>query len=198
MRYQTVEGRVEASRPRTAAQPRAALREELMARGEEFDQFLRDEISAMAHECEVVPEPKALFHDLAPQRHRAASVATMGAALTALARNHSLPRHRLDRFLVRLTAWMHSGAVQSPESLLEAWSRETMMQAAADVTQARALSALDRQDRVALDRAIDDTAAHIAALQRLLAMQQHARSQLGPSMSAPAPRVVFLRDRCTQ
>lgn len=160
-------------------------RRSLRARGVEFEQLVRSELDAAAHAARALPEPKQLHKDLA--RGRAASMVTYGAALASLALSPDVPDARLHRILLKLMAWVGSMRPRVRQSLLEAWQCETREQAEADVCQAHALSAIDRKDRAALARAIDETADHIAAQQQLLFAMQRAYREL---MEAPPRRVV--------
>lgn len=161
---------------------RRALRE----RGIEFEHLVRAELDAAAHAAPELPEPKQLHKDLA--RGRAASMVTYGAALASLAMDPAVSDARLMRLLLKLMAWVGSMRPRVRRSLVDAWATETREQAEADVSQAQALHAIERKDRAALSRAIDETTDHIAAQQELLFALQRAYREV--QQAAPARRVV--------
>jgi hypothetical protein len=156
---------------------RPALRE----RGIEFELLVRAELNAAAHSTPALPEPKQLHKDCA--RGRAMSMVQYGAALASLAMDPAVSDARLMRLMLKLMAWVGSMRPRVHASLLDVWSAETKEQAEADVAQAHALSAIERNDRGALARAIDETTDHIAQQHELLFALQRAYRQL-----APAPR----------
>lgn len=160
---------------------RRALRD----RGVEFEHLLRTELDAAAHSARELPEPKQLHKDLA--RGRAASMVTYGAALASLAMSPDVSDARLMRFMLKLMAWVGSMRPRVKASLMEAWQTETREQAEADVCQAMAVSAIERKDRAALERAIDETTDHIAAQQELLFAMQRAHRELA---KRPTHRIV--------
>jgi hypothetical protein len=137
--------------------------------GQEFDDFLRRSVHRMAHQCEQVPAPSQLFYDIAPERGRAASMRTIGAALAALAKCPTLPRGALVAFGNQLLAWFLSLQPMAAEAMMATWEEETKAQARADVAQARALHALETRDLAAIDGAIEETSQHLTETQRLLA-----------------------------
>lgn len=165
----------------------ALSRRALRDRGVEFEHLMRHELDAAAHSAREIPEPKQLHKDLA--RGRAASLVTYGAALASLAMSPDVSDARLMRILLKLMAWVGSMRPRVKRSLLDAWELETREQAEADVCQARALTAIQRKDRAALARAIDETTDHIAAQQELLfAMQRTYREW---QQEAPVHRVIM-------
>lgn len=164
----------------------ALSRRALRDRGIEFEHLVRSELDAAAHAAPELPEPKQLHKDLA--RGRAASMVTYGAALASLAMDPHVSDARLMRLMLKLMAWVGSMRPRVKRSLLEAWSDETHEQAEADVAQAHALSALERKDRCAIARAIDETVDHIAKQHELLFALQRAYREL--QKAAPARRVV--------
>lgn len=163
----------------------ALSRRALRARGVEFEHLLRAELDAAAHAAPELPEPKQLHKDLA--RGRAASVVTYGAALASLAMSPGVSDARLMRLMLKLMAWVGSMRPRVKVSLMDAWQRETREQAEADVCQAMAVSAIERRDRAALARAIDETTDHIAAQQELLFAMQRAYREIE---HMPARRIV--------
>lgn len=167
----------------------ALSRRALRDRGVEFEHLVRRELDDAAHACTELPEPKQLHKDLA--RGRAASLVTYGAALASLAMSPNISDARLMRLFLKLMAWVGSMRPRVQRSLLEVWATETREQAEADVCQAAALSAIERKDRAALARAIDETTDHIAAQQELLFALKRADREL--AQTAPPRRIVTVR-----
>lgn len=182
MGYHLTVSRVAAPDRTTSTALRDALsRPALRDRGMEFEHLLRSELDAAAHSAPQLPEPKQLHKDLA--RGRAMSMVQYGAALASLALDPRVSDARLMRLMLKLMAWVGSMRPRVKASLLDAWKVETREQAEADVCQADALSAIERKDRTALARAIDETVDHIAAQQELLFALQRAHRELSKAVT---------------
>jgi hypothetical protein len=151
-------------------------REQCRSLGTQFVEMLRGEIDEAAHGCAQLPEPKQMYKDIA--RGRDASAVTFGAALVGLALSPDMTDRRFAKLSLRLVSWLQALRPRTAPSLMSAWADETHAQASADVSQALAVTAIERRDRGALDAAIAETASHIAAMQQLLAAMQMARRSL--------------------
>lgn len=164
-------------------------RRELRARGVEFELLLRSELDEAVHASLEIPEPKQLHKDIL--RGRAFSTVQYGAALASLALSPNVSDARLQRLLLKIMAWVGAMRPRVKRSLTDVWMQETREQAEADVCQANALHAIERGDRVALARAIDETVDHIAAQQELLFALQRAHREV--QQAAPPRRVTTVR-----
>ncbi len=158
-------------------------RDECRTIGAQFVAFVREEIGEAARSCAEIPEPKQLVKDV--KRGRDASDETIASALVALALCPTMTDRKFARFTRRVSSWLDGLRPRSAPSLMNAWAQATQLQATGDVTQALAVTAIERGDRAALDTAIAATAAHIAAESHLLAAMQRARIEMtaSPMMS---------------
>ena len=176
----------------TAQRTTRVTREQCRALGEQFAVMMRREIDEAAHSCAELPEPKQLYKDLA--RGRDASAITFGAALVGLAISPTMTDRRFARFTLRVSSWLQSLRPRAVTTVMNAWMHELHAQATADISQAIAVTALERRDRGALDTAIAETASHIAAQQELLtALQRARRNLLAPVMARVTVDPAFSR-----
>lgn len=152
-----------------------AHRSQCEAAGEEFEKLLREQLTHLAGQCDQTPYPRQDFYDAAPTRSRPLSMRKVGAMLASVARTPSLPSDALAAFGAHFSAWLLSLVPTRADSLMLTWESETKAQADADIAQARALAAIARQDVPAIEAAIDETAQHLAAMQRLLVHLTTAR-----------------------
>jgi hypothetical protein len=155
---------------------REAERAQLRATGLEFDQFLRTEIDLVAHSGPQVPAPRELFYEIGRKEdQRPMSIATVGAAVRAIAASPQVTDVRFFAFAAHVAGWICSLRALPVESLTAHWARETKEQADADVAQAAALRAVETRDLAALDAAIAETTQHLSETQRLCARLIAAR-----------------------
>lgn len=155
---------------------REAERAQLRATGLEFDQFLRAEIDLVAHSGAQVPAPRELFYEIGRKEdQRPMSIATVGAALRAMAKSSVVSDVRFFAFAEHVALWICSLRPLPVESITALWARETKEQADADVAQAAALRAIETRDIAALEAAIAETTQQITETQRLCARLIAAR-----------------------
>lgn len=160
-------------------------------RGVEFDAFLRRELRLVAHSGAQVPAPRQLFYDLSREEHRPLSMARVGQALQAMALSPFIADRAFFGFVEHVAAWMRSLRPGTAVSLQVRWEQETLAQAEADVSQAKALRALELQDIAALDAAIAETSEHVSEQQRLLASYVAARrAVLAQKAGRTPPRLI--------
>lgn len=155
-----------------------ALPATALERGVEFDAFLRRELKLLAHSGEQVPAPRQLFYDLSREEQRPLSMARVGQALQAIALSPLISDGRFFALAEHVAGWIRSLRPGVCTSLQARWEQETLAQADADVSQAKAISAIDRRDIAALDAAIAETSEHLGEQQRLLASYITARRAL--------------------
>ena len=174
-RYHNMGGLVAAGRPTIID------RDFHRRRGEELVTLLRSELYDMAHAAKHIPAShRQQFQDVAPNRARAISLSKCGELLSVLQFEPTIPAHRLGLFELRCHGWMSSALPRSTEHscLRTLYERETMHEATANVSGVRALFAIEHDDVAALDAAIEDHAAHLESLRRLLAQLQFERREM--------------------
>jgi hypothetical protein len=174
--------RLEAPRLGKAAATKV-LRERLRPYGQDFDLLMRAGVLKMARSCGQIPEPAQMFYDVAPERGRPPTVATLGTAIAAVAQSPKLPDNALEEFCVHLVDWVRSIRPQPDRDAHALWSLETHAQAAADPWQALALRAIETGDVVLMERAIETTGSQLSLLQQyhvyLIAQYRETTHQKG-------------------
>ncbi len=158
--------------------------------GESAERMVREQIGAIYADCDVPPQPRWLFQDIAAGKPM--SMAQLFRALSLLAQCPDIQSVRIEAAAEEFCAMTKGFCAQyEDESLVALHVAETEAQGAADVLQLHATLS-GGKDRAAVQRALHAVTNHVVAAK---AVQTHLASTLGRSFVRTPSRVAASRMR---